>query len=185
MFYLFSCAPIKQEKNDYNVITEIISGLCTIENDTLMFDINADNVAILSVYEENLADSIFIMSERNIAWLTKNTKSTNEENILLLRDIFNEENYIHIKPQTGSFTWHEAEIVSFSSCKIVMSESRNSSTPNLYISKPVYTKDNYALVYYKYNNISMMSVLRKKQKKWTEIKLLPIGINSTKVSLFK
>lgn len=179
----FICCASTKSKNDNDLLQVMVQDICKINEgkEFALYD-KTDNSFFLKTFEENLKDSIFIKQELSKPSLTHGKVEINRENIAVLKEIFTEENYSYIKKQISKTTWDEKRIKAISSCAITLVDAneRVKGTDRklrLYINRPVYTKNGYALVQYSYKSISAISVFKKIKGKWSEVLHLPLGIS--------
>ena len=114
--------------------------------------------------------------------LTHGKTIVNNDNIKLIKDIFTDVNYSHVKTQIGSFKWQKKDFehIQCSAITLVDSAERKQwyhAKNKLFISKPVYTKNGYALILYAYNNMTCLIVLSKKGEEWQKVYFTGLGIS--------
>lgn len=174
LFNLFSCASIKNETTDHLIIEDVLKKICSVNNEIIYFNVNSDNSTIVAIYEESFKDNHFVNNENNKQWLSKGKTTYSDADVLILKDVFTEENYNFIKDRVRQSYW-EKEKIKIPSCDVIFLNEKNEKV-NVSINRPVYTKNNYALIGYAYKNTISLLIFKKHNGRWVEVKTIPLGL---------
>lgn len=162
LLILLSCGANKTEYSDSFAVKIITEQICSMSKDTFLLNENASNISILSLYSEPLSYSLSYELQDLVA------------------KILTQENYEYFKSQVKDSKW-DIETLSLIPCKaklITRKEINAHYKPNLYISKPLYTKDiQYALVIYTYKSMSSLIIFKRENNEWVKEAFIPVGIS--------
>ncbi|GGB86224.1 hypothetical protein GCM10007424_27860 [Flavobacterium suaedae] len=162
-----SNSTFSQNKDDDQILVkEILNKICLVENNGVFISQKADNEYFLDIYKENLNDSVLLKS-------FKKTDTVTYINREVVREIFTPANFEYVKKQTGKYTWNKDKIKLPPNCNISFEGKYKN---RLFISKPVYTKNDYALVYYTYKNMIVLLIFKREGEEWLELEFIPIGM---------
>lgn len=150
-------------KEDTFAVKSITEDVFPISCSTLLLNESANNASILSLFEESF-DKQF---------------QQKQEIRDLMAKILIKENHDYIKSQIKDSQW-STESISLLPCKVKLVTKKEINAhykPNLYISKPVYTKNNlYALVTYTFKSMYSLIIFRKEKNEWVKEAFVPLGI---------
>lgn len=168
MAMILSDSSFSQNKDDdYKLIKQVVDKICLGDNE-IFISKKADNEYFVDIYKENINDSILFKSFKVGDTITRMDRNS-------LKQIFTRENFEYVESQTGKYTWEKDDLKKLSvNCNLSLGQNQNNL---LTISKPIYTKNNYALVYYSYKNMLVLLIFKRKNGKWFEEEFIPLGMS--------
>lgn len=128
---------------------------------------NADNFFFEAFYKENLRDSTMFRQFKMVDG--KEVRYDRQ----LLATLFAPQSVALVREQVGKYEWNESNRAVFSTAPKSEKEDRMQM---ITVSKPVYIKDGYALLYYRLRTGIGMKVYRNNEGVWQSVIFIPIGI---------